>query len=223
MKKFRLHGRGRAFPLLKKMLLMAKLTTLFILLSLLQVSAKSYSQSGRLDLTMENATILEVMEQIENVTDYRFFYDNEQVDLSKKVSVNCEKEKLSEVLSELLDETDLTYEVKEKLILVRSKSGKPISETQNKQKSISGTVTDESGEPLPGVTIIIKGTTTGTVTSVDGSYSISDIPENTTLQFSFVGMLTQDVTIENQTKVDVVLVTDAIGLGGCCRWLWHSN
>ncbi|SHE54302.1 TonB-linked outer membrane protein, SusC/RagA family [Mariniphaga anaerophila] len=80
------------------------------------------------------------------------------------------------------------------------------------QKSISGKVTDASSEPLPGVTIVIKGTTQGTVTGMDGTYSISNIPEGGTLQFSFVGMTTQEIQVGNETTINVTLVADAIGI-----------
>ena len=80
------------------------------------------------------------------------------------------------------------------------------------QNSISGTVTDQSGEPLPGVTVVIKGTTNGTVTNMDGKYSISNIPDGATLAFTFVGMLSQEIVVGNQTTINVTMVADAIGL-----------
>lgn len=80
------------------------------------------------------------------------------------------------------------------------------------QNSIIGRVTDEPGEPLPGVTVVIKGTTNGAVTNIDGNYSISSVPENATLQFSFVGMQTQEIIVGNQTVINIEMAVDAIGL-----------
>jgi len=80
------------------------------------------------------------------------------------------------------------------------------------QDSISGMVTDNSGEPLPGVTVLIKGTINGTTTNIDGHYSISNISDSTTLQFSFVGMSTQEVLVGNQTIINIIMIADAIGL-----------
>lgn len=88
----------------------------------------------------------------------------------------------------------------------------PAVETTAQQKSVSGTVTDDTGQPLPGVTVVIKGTTQGTVTNVDGEYTIPNIPDNATLQFSFVGMRTQEVVVGNQTTINVQMVVDAIGV-----------
>jgi TonB-dependent starch-binding outer membrane protein SusC len=80
------------------------------------------------------------------------------------------------------------------------------------QSVISGTVTDESGQPLPGVTVVVKGTTQGTVTNGDGNYSLANIPEDATLVFSFVGMLTQEIEVSNKTSIDVQMKVDAIGI-----------
>jgi len=80
------------------------------------------------------------------------------------------------------------------------------------QDSISGRVTDESGKTLPGVTVLVKGTISGTSTNMDGNYSISNIPDGATLQFSFVGMRTQEVLVKNQTIINIIMIADAIGL-----------
>jgi TonB-dependent SusC/RagA subfamily outer membrane receptor len=80
------------------------------------------------------------------------------------------------------------------------------------QRDIGGTVTDETGEPLPGVTVVIKGTTQGTVTNAEGNYSLSNIPEEATLVFSFVGMRTQEIPISGKSSIDMVLVEEAIGI-----------
>jgi len=79
-------------------------------------------------------------------------------------------------------------------------------------ESISGKVTDNRNLPLPGVTVLVKGSTRGTITNTDGEYTISNIPENAVLQFSFVGMTTQEIEVNGQQKIDVVLVESAIGL-----------
>ncbi|WP_347838751.1 TonB-dependent receptor [uncultured Draconibacterium sp.] len=80
------------------------------------------------------------------------------------------------------------------------------------QKSITGKVIDESGEPLPGVSVFVKGTTTGTVTGIDGDYTLGGVPEQSTLVFSYIGMITQEIAITNQSSVNVTLQADAIGL-----------
>lgn len=80
------------------------------------------------------------------------------------------------------------------------------------QKEVTGNVTDDTGQPLPGATVLVKGTTKGTVTNMDGNYSILNVPNDATLVFSFVGMLTQEINVGNQTTINISLETDAIGI-----------
>ena len=212
MKKFRLQRGRHMLSRLKKLLLMAKLTTLLILISFMQISAKVSAQAGKLDLKVKNVSIFEVFEEIEDNSEYRFFYDNDQVDLRKKVSINTKQEQISSILKELFKGTDLTYQVKDQLILVQSKySNVNINNTQQ-ENTVSGTVTDASGGPLPGVTVVIKGTTLGTVTDLDGKYSLSAISADAILQFSFVGMKMQEVVVGNQAVVNITLEEETVGL-----------
>jgi hypothetical protein len=80
------------------------------------------------------------------------------------------------------------------------------------QKNVSGSVTDETGNPLPGVTVLLKGTNTGTVTDNNGNYKIEGLPVDAVLVFSFVGMVTQEINVDNQKSINIKLKTDAIGL-----------
>ena len=214
MKKIKMNG-GDFFSLhLKKCLLMAKFTTFFMLLGLLQLSASSYSQTGKFDFKIRNATILDALRHIEEESTFRFFYDNEQVDLTKKVTVDAEKKGINEILDVLFSDTGLTYEMMDNLILIKSKSGRYdfSAEILQQQNGISGTVTDVSGQPLPGVTVIVKGTTNGTVTNSNGQYTLVNIPDDAILQFSFVGMRSQEVVVGNQTTISVELQEEAIGI-----------
>ncbi len=211
MKKIRLLTEGTYVPSLKKMFFMAKLTTLFVLLSLLQVSAKSYSQTGKIDLRMNNVSILDVFENIEKISDYRFFYDNDQMDLSKRVNVDYKNEEISTVLSSVFAETELTYKVKDRLILVQSKNQFTGNYAQQ-NTTISGTITDGKGVPLPGVSVVVKGTTNGTATDGSGNYSLSNVPESATLQFSFVGMKMQEIAVAGKTAINVTMEDETIGL-----------
>lgn len=212
MKKSRLLWERNEFSPLKKLLLMVKLTTLLILISFMQISAKVYAQAGKLDLKIKNATILQIFEEIEDNSEYRFFYDNDQVDLSKKVSIDTRQEDLANVLEQLFEGTDLTFHIKDQLILVQLKDLNVKNTAIQQQRSVSGTVTDEAGQPLPGVTVVIKGTTQGTVTDFDGVYSVSDVSAKDVLVFSFVGMKSQEVIISNQSSINIKMVADAIGL-----------
>ena len=200
--------------LLKKCLFMTRLTTFFILAGLLQVSAKSYSQVEKLDLKMKDVSILDVFEQIEDISAFRFFYDSEQVDLTKRVNVEMNKENINKILDHIFIDTDLNYEMIENLILIKSSNFKNtnIPNSSVQQSTITGKVTDSNGLPLPGVTVIIKGTTQGTVTDANGEYSLSNVMPNNVLQFSFVGMQTQEFVIGNQSIINVTMIEAAIGI-----------
>ena len=212
MKKFRLQQGRYVLSPLKKLLLMAKLTTLLILISFMQISAEVSAQAGKLDLKVKNVSIFEVFEEIEDNSEYRFFYDNDQVDLRKRVSINTIQEEISTILKELFKGTDLTYQVKDRLILVQSKNADSKIIISNQQKSVSGKVIDSSGEPLPGVTVVVKGTTKGTVTNADGEYFLTTTSEGDILQFSFVGMISQEIIVGVQSTINVTMTVDAIGI-----------
>ena len=124
---------------------MAKLTTLLILISFMQISAEVHAQAGKLDLKVKNVSILQVFEEIEDNSKYRFFYDNDQVDLTKKVSIDTKQEELANVLKELFKGTDLTYQVKDRLILVQSKTPNVNATVVQQENTVSGTVRVRTG------------------------------------------------------------------------------
>ncbi len=155
---------------------------------------------------MNNTTVKEVLSKIEDQSEFYFMYSSKLVDVNREVSVNAENSKVEEVLNSLFASTDVDYTIKDRMIVLTTLdvlSKEELAALQ--QKSVAGTVTDDNGLPLPGVTVVIKGTTNGTVTNMDGEYSIANIPENATLQFSFVGMKTQEVVVGNQTTINITM------------------
>jgi TonB-linked SusC/RagA family outer membrane protein len=214
MKKFKTKE-GIYVPV-KKMLLMARLTMFLILLGLIQVSAESYSQTAKLSIKMNNVPIADVFTEIERISKFRLFYDNQLVDLSQHVSVDAEGETIYDVLDEAFLNTGLDYEIMDRFILVKPQN-EQLFRTESvyaaqQQRSVSGKVSDSGGQPLPGATVVVKGTTQGTVTNADGEYSLSNIPEDATLVFSFVGMRTQEIVVRDQTRIDVRMEEETIGL-----------
>jgi TonB-dependent starch-binding outer membrane protein SusC len=129
--------------------------------------------------------------------------------------VTVEDSNIEAVLDMLFTGSDISYEIFDRYIILKSKARESIRErffAQQQQRSVSGTVTDESGQPLPGVTVVVKGTTQGTVTNAEGDYSLTNIPEDAILVFSFVGMLTQEISVGNQTLVNMAMTEDVIGI-----------
>ncbi len=198
----------------KKLLLTMKLTILLLLACLMQVSASVYSQATRFNFRAENKQIVEVLKEIEETSNFRFFYQREQVDVERRVSVKATDATVENILDELFEGYGINYRVLQDNLILLTPGKEAFNETVNSQqgKSITGKVTDEKGEPLPGVSIVVKGTIQGTVTNVDGNYSISNIPENATLVFSFMGMTSQEVAVEGRTQIDVTLQASTIGI-----------
>ncbi len=199
---------------LKKLSLKMKLTFAIFLLSLLSVSASTYSQSTRLNITFNDNNIVDLFKQIEKQSEFYFFYQKEDLKEIKNISLNEKNATVMGILDKVLRGTSLDYRIVDRYIIIRQKKsnfGDAIIKAEQ-QKTVSGTVKDNNGQPLPGVTVIIKGTAKGTVTSANGQYSLSDIPGGATLQFSFVGMKTLEIPIEGKTIINVEMAEEAIGI-----------
>ena len=215
MKKIKTNNGIGGISHLIKLLRVMKITCLFLMIALVQVSASTYSQSARLSFSLKNVMLSEVFDQIEKTSEFRFFYDSGDIDLSKRITVNAVDSKIDDILNSVFKNSDISYEIFDRYIIVKTKGSESNFEEKlinGKQKSVSGKVTDSSGQPLPGVTVVLKGTTQGTITSNDGQYSLSNIPENATLVFSFVGMQTQEVIIGSQSVINITMEVDAIGI-----------
>lgn len=200
-----------------KLMRVMKLTTLFMLLFIMHVSASVYSQTVRLSVVMQNKTMKEVLQEIESQSDYRFIYTNETLSLDRKVNINLDNSNVKDVLDELFKGENIGYTITDKKLIIikpteRDLSGSGKSAWMQQEITVKGTVTDHSGLPLPGVTIIIKGTTNGTITDVDGKYSLPDVPGNAILIYSFVGMKMQEVEVRGRVQLDMVLEEETIGL-----------
>jgi len=213
MKKNESKLRHHRWPELRKMFVIMKLTTLFIFLALFQVTAKTYSQVTKLSLKFENATLESVFSKIEANSEFSIFYKNELIKNSKEVSGEYNDVLIFTILDEILKNEDLTYAIKDKLIMIVPKDYVPgEANTEQQVRKVSGKVTDSSGTLLPGVTIVVKGTTIGMISDNFGSYSLSNVPANAILQFSFVGMKMQEIPVGNKTSINVVLADESIGL-----------
>ena len=203
-----------------------RLSLFFMVVStVMAFSAATYSQSTKLSANLKDATVQEVIKTIEEQSEFLFLYQEGQVDLNRRVSIQVKGKQLEEILNELFRGTDNIYIVSDRQVVI-GKAPRKVLEAQLEvirkdlkteveqplQREIKGRVTDGAGEPLPGVTVMVKGTTIGTVTDADGMFSLR-IPMNAqTLQVSFVGMKTQEIAIGNRTTFNVRLEEEAIAL-----------
>jgi len=173
MKKIYESGKG-VCPIPKKLLLVMKLTAFLIVVLTMQVTATVYSQNKKLSLNMQGNSIKEVLQQIEAQSEYRFIYENEKVNLDTKVSIRVTDEVVEKILKRLFEKDGISYSITDNNLILINPSDKQMKNlgqeflNSQQQKSVAGKVTDSFGNSLPGVSVVVKGTTAGVITDMDG-------------------------------------------------------
>ncbi len=169
----------------------------------------TYAQNKRVSIKMANVPIKNVLEAIENHSEFYFMYEAHKVNVEKQVSVSADNKTVPEILDEVFANTDITYKITNRQIALTTATE---SSADPRRVSISGKVTDTAGLPLPGVSIAIKGGTKGTISSSNGSYTLADVPSDATLIFSFVGLKSQEIKVSGKSIINVKLEEEAVGL-----------
>jgi len=206
-----------------KLNLAMKLTMVLLVISILSVQANGYSQKTKVTLNLEKVELKKVLEEIESLTDFKFLYDTDKIDEEKLVSVKMVNKPVDQVLDYLFHGTSVYYVLSDKQIVLKLRATLPKTLIPDDSKSliidkkmvqyvVSGTIADQEGQPLPGASVVEKGTANGTQSDFDGNFSIELEDENAILQISYIGFETMDVAVKSQTNITVVLVTDAAGL-----------
>ncbi len=208
MKKNWIRGKGEPF-LSNKFFRIMKLMTLFFFVGLMHVFSAVHGQSSKITLKMQNKSVANVLEKIEHQSDFKFAYSIELIDMNRKVSVNVNSKSIDETLDIIFKDTDVIHLQQGMHIMLYPKK---LGSLNAQQKVIVGNITDENGQPLPGVSVLIKGTLGGVTSNFDGNYSISDVPQGTHLIFSYLGMQTQEVIVDNQTTINIIMKDDVFGL-----------
>ncbi|MEG0454792.1 MAG: TonB-dependent receptor plug domain-containing protein, partial [Bacteroides sp.] len=166
--------------------------------------------SGQLTLSTPRTTLGTIIKQIQSQSKYQFFYD----DKLSAVSVEPLKVKdasLQEVLSLVLKGKNITFKVEDNIVYLSEKNGLPIENNQQqtgKERKVTGQVVDEQGEPLIGVNVLIKGSSTGVITDLDGNYTLNTNEKSPILQFSYIGYKSQDIPLKNQTVINLTMQSD---------------
>ncbi len=178
-----------------------KLCVMLVCLFSFSLSATTLAQRERVNMKLQEVSLKQVLEQIREQTKLQFMMSKEQGERVGQISVNVENETVEKVLNEIFAATDLTYVIREDIIVVKER----LPQRQNPVR-IRGIVKDGKGLPLPGVTVMVKGTSVGVVTDAGGNYSI-ELPDlkDIRLLFSFIGMKTQDVAYTGQKEIDITL------------------
>lgn len=196
-----------------KWLRVMKLTLFFLLAALLHVSASVYSQQTKLSISLQNVTVRDVLKLIEDQSDFFFLYKNENIDVTRTVSIDIKDKSVEYLLDQLFKGTKVSYEVvNRQIVLVDKEKANLFTQNIQQQQSVAGKVTDSSGASLPGVSVVVKGTTMGVITDTNGNYSLNSLPPDATLVFSFVGMKNQEVPVKGKTTVNIVLDEETIGI-----------
>jgi TonB-dependent starch-binding outer membrane protein SusC len=211
MKKRNRFQTGDESSLFRRIVKIMKLTTLILLASTMMVSASLYSQTTRVSLKFREISFAELFQEIEKQTEFRFAFSSSKLDPGQKVGIDVEKKTLEEILDNTLPE-GVAYEIIDRYVVIMNASEKTPASVSQPQRSVSGKVTDKSGAPLPGVSVVIKGTMQGTTTNTEGAYNISNLPPNATLVFSFVGLRKQEVEVGNQSSISIVMEDEAVGI-----------
>ena len=199
--------------LVKKGFLLARIFLLLMLLGVLQSITSVYSQTKRFNLHEENITIREVLNQIEQQSDYRFFYEEKGMKLDDKLNLNSDNCTIEVILDQLFQKKRIEYKIMgNNFIILKSIDPADYASHTKQQITISGKVTDSSLSPLPGVTVVIKGTTQRAITDENGNYSLPNVPGDATLVFSIIGMETQEVPVSGESIINVILSEESIGI-----------
>jgi TonB-linked SusC/RagA family outer membrane protein len=194
-----------------------KLSLLFFMTISFLMQANTYSQKTKISIAKENSTVREVLDEIENLSEFKFLFKTNTVDLNRKVTVKFQRVPIDDILKSLFDDQNVSYEINDRKILLKRdiKQNRVRGEDQKVktiQKTVTGTIVDSDGVPLPGANIVEKGTTNGVTADFDGNFSISVSDENAILIFSYLGYATSEVLLEGKSTVNIVLQESAAGL-----------
>jgi TonB-linked SusC/RagA family outer membrane protein len=197
-----------------KVLRIMKLTFILLIVGVLQLSANVYSQNGRMNVQVSEMELYDILWELQQNTDVVFVYRTSDLEGYEKVSLDKEDATLTEILDEVLANTDLEYKFDEDVVVISKRrveisASEEVEEQQQKSNyKVSGKVTDEKGEPLPGVTVKLEGTYIGTATNIDGMFQFTSTTKSGTVIVSFVGKKTQKLTFVAGTPLIVKLQED---------------
>ncbi len=197
---------------LKKTLRIMRTSLFFLLVSIIQAQAISgYAQKTQLSLDFSGVSIERILNEIESRSEYYFLYNKNLVDVKRNVDIHVKNRQLDLILDQLFGNTEVKYRIFNRQIVLSTDENPLIGEVSQSGR-VTGKVTDSSGNPLPGVTVMIKESSVGTITDADGRYSISNVADGSVLVFSFVGMRSSEVEFTGQNQVDVQMEEETVGL-----------
>ncbi|MCE1197464.1 MAG: SusC/RagA family TonB-linked outer membrane protein [Marinilabiliales bacterium] len=194
-----------------------KMLLVFMLITITTVSAKSYSQQTRLNIQLDNVSIEKVFEAIENNSEFIVLYNEKSLDLNRQVSVKAKDETVEEILDQLFTNTGNNYRIYDRQIVILDANGNapanaPLPAEQPQKKDLKGKIVDETGQPLPGVSVVVKGTTTGISTDANGEFLLKVPVTAKTIVASFMGMQTLEADIANKSSVELRMKSTSVAV-----------
>lgn len=207
MEKLQIRQRWRRHPW-QKMWKTMRIFAVCMCLFSFGLSAETLAQTEKVQLNVKNVTLETIFNEIQRQTDLAFLFNHELVADLGTLSLKVKDRSVEEVLNDIFQGSNLTWSLNGNLIVVKERQLQ--QQSQPEEIRVSGTVKDEAGNPLPGVAILLKGTTIGVATDIDGKFSLQ-LPssQSMTLVFSFVGMKTQEIAYTGQPELNVVMVAEA--------------
>lgn len=204
----------RSFSWGKRSMRIMKVALILCFLAIQLSAASVYSQYVSLNLSMKNTTVGAVINSIKSQTGYEFSYDADLLDkVIGTVSVDMKNEQIETILNKIFGGTDINFRVLNNRIFLKEEPGKlknlSIVNQQQSQKTVKGTVVDAANIPVIGANVFVKGTTHGTITDMDGNFTLTNVAENSTLVISYIGFLEKNVEVGNKTSFDIVLLEDS--------------
>ncbi len=206
---------------IQKLFLFMKLVSFILFAGALSLSASSYSQKVRIDLHVQNSNIQDIIRSIENNSEFIFVYDAAYISSVSNKSISVRSKAITEILDQLFQGTGVSYLIDDRQIFLynsknpatlSSPKALPLVIEQPQKKEITGNVTDERGQPLPGVSVTVKGTTMGITTDADGNFTLQIPGDAKMLLFTFIGMKSQEVDISGKSKVNIRLIEQVVDI-----------
>lgn len=197
---------------LKRLNRIMRLSIILMLTALFPIKAVNLlSQNAIVHIPNANISVEELISSVENQTNYLFLYSEKEIDLKENVNVNAKKMPVKEVLEQAFSNTDIMYSFSEDYISLRKKTDAINAVSQQGKKIITGIVLDDIGEPIPGASLVEKGTTNGTTTDVDGKFSLN-VNENAIIQISYIGYIAQEIPVQGKAILSIQLLDDTQAL-----------
>ncbi len=223
MKKKRTMLRFPGGSMVKILLKMKLLIILMLAVVAVSTANNTYSQAIKFDLKLNDVTVKQVFQEIEENSEFILLYNEKALNINRRVNVKVKNEPVESILDQVFEGTRNVYRIYDRQIVILEDENADTPATlktnaveaansQQQKQVITGMVTDRNSQPLPGVSVVVKGTTIGTVTGTDGTFSLTVPDDVQSLQFSFVGMKTKDVPLEGQTSVNVAMEEDVVGM-----------